>query len=496
MASVPSEPCFSHSPPVQHPVAMPLHKTASTPLYLALAEQLAGMIRNGTFPPGARLPSIRQTSTQHQVSVPTVVQAYTVLEDWRLIEARSKSGFYVRAQPAAPPPSPASRRLPQPKSLAKFPPLMALVNDVVNPDFVRLGGGHPSPELLPAAKLARLMAAVARRQPAAVIQADPAPGCAKLRLELSRRALDWGCYLPPDEFLITNGASEALYLALSVVTQPGDAVLIEAPTHYGVLNLMSRLKLRAIALPAENLEPAHLNRIFTREKIAAAVVAPNFSNPRGVLMPHAIREALISLATEYHIPLIEDDVFGDLPHTGERPRCLKALDSRGGVILCGSFSKTLAPGLRVGYLSGGRYHDEILAAKTALNFSNAPLAALTLAEFLRSGGYDHHLRTLRRLFREETQRLREAVLTHFPKGTRISEPAGGYLLWVELPAPVDTMILFEQAREQQISLAPGHLFSPAAEFKHCLRLNCAQRWNQRIAEAIAYLGRLTTRLVK
>ena len=473
-----------------------MHPSAEPPLYLKLADKIEEMIGIGLFRPGDRIPSVRQTSIQHQVSVPTVLQAYTLLEDRRLIEARPKSGFYVRSLLTSSLQLPStSRKVPHAKSLSKFPPLMALVHDVVNPDFVKMGGAHPSAELLPGQKLSRIMASLSRSNTRSAITCDPAPGCSRLRMELSRRSLDWGCYLTPDDFIITNGATEALHVALSAITKPGDTIILESPTHYGVLNILSHLGLRAIAIPAspsEGLDIAATRKALAREKVAAIVVVPNFSNPLGSFMPEANRAELVELAAEHGIPIVEDDVYGDLPFEGERPRCLKALDKTGSVILCGSFSKTLAPGYRVGYVSAGRYHDKIIPIKTALNLCNTPLMALTVAEFLRNGGYEHHLRTMRRIFREQVSRMREALAAALPGEIKITDPKGGFVLWVELPAQVDALVLFHEARKLKISIAPGHLFSPSAEFKNYIRISCGHIWNPRIEQAVATLGELVT----
>jgi len=465
------------------------------PLYLKLANQLEEMIRLGLYRPGDRIPSVRQASKQHQVSVPTVLQAYTLLEDRRVIEARPKSGYYVRSRQSLPLPATA-RGVPQARSLADYPPLMALVTDVVNPDFVRLGGAHPSAELLPGKKLARLMGSIARLNPGASITCDPAPGCPQLRSELSRRSLDWGRYLAPDEFIITHGATEALHLALRTVAQPGETVIIESPTHPGIINLLSQLKLRAVAIPSsprDGLDVEATRKVAAREKVAAIVVIPNFNNPLGSCMPESNRRELMTLAEEYGIPVIEDDVYGDLQFEGERPHSLKALDHTGNSILCGSFSKTLAPGYRVGYLAAGRYHDAVLRLKTALNFYNAPLPALTIAEFLRNGGYEYHLRTLRNTFRQQVAKMRAALAGALPEGCKVSDPAGGFVLWVELPKTVDALQLFHEARNLKISIAPGHLFSPGAEFRHYMRINCGYPWSPRIEQAVATVAELVAR---
>ncbi len=235
-------------------------------------------------------------------------------------------------------------------------------------------------------------------------------------------------------------------------------------------------------------------RALSRNKVAAITLIPNFNNPLGSLMPEVNRLALLDLAKRHGIPIIEDDIYGDLQHEGGRPRCLKALDKDGLVILCGSFSKTLAPGYRVGYVSPGRYYDKVVELKIATNWGSAALPALAVAEFLRNGGYDHHLRRIRRTYRDQVQKMREAVAIEFPKPVRISNPQGGFVLWVELPAAVDAMQLFAEARTAGISIAPGPIFSPVGDFRNYIRLSCGFPWSSKIERAIGVLGRLVSRL--
>lgn len=477
-----------------------MDRGTNPPLYLKLADKIEGMIEASTFRAGDRLPSVRHLSQQQNVSIPTVIQAYLVLEDRRLIESRPKSGFFVLSRVSNGVTAPASsHRVPQARSLAKFPPLMSLVHDVVNPSFVPMGGGHPSAELLPGRKLARTMASLARLHTHATVTCDPAPGCARLREELSRRSLDWGCYLTPDDFIVTNGATEALFLALSAVARPGDTVMVESPTHYGILNILSQLSLKAVAIPSrlqEGLDLKAAAKVAARERVAAIVVMPNFSNPLGSCMSDSDRAGLMALAVKHDIPIIEDDVYGDLYFEGSRPKCLKALDRDHRVMLCSSFSKTLAPGYRVGFLSPGRHGDKIIPAKMALNYCSTPLPAMTVAEFLKNGGYEHHLGTLRRTFRDHVLRMREALSRALPEGVKITDPKGGFVLWVELPASVDAMELFHDARRMNISIAPGHLFSPAAEFKNYIRISCAHPWSRRIEEGVTLLGKLVNRFIE
>lgn len=470
----------------------------SSPLYLQLADSVEGLIAAGTLRAGDRVPSVRSLSRQHRVSVPTVVQAYTLLESRRVIEARPKSGFYVRPRLSAALDQPVlSRRKPATSDLAGFLPLMSMLHDIADPRLAPLGGAIPGAELLPLEKLGRITAALARRSTRAAVSYDPAPGCPLLRKELGRRSLDWGCCLDADQFVITNGATEALHLALRAVTKPGDTVLVESPAYYGLLHILGQLHLKALPVPADvsaGLSIAHAEAALARGKVAAVAVTANFSNPLGSLMPEDNRRSLLALAARHGVPVIEDDIYGDLPHEGPRPPCLKALDTEDNVILCGSFSKTLAPGYRVGYLAPGRHLDRVLALKMAINFAGASLPPLAIAEFLRTGGYDHHLRRLRHTYRQQVARTRDAVAAAFPAGTKLSNPSGGFVLWIELQRHVDAREVFDAAREAGVSIAPGHLFSPSDAFNHCLRLSCGFPWSPRIETAVEKLGRIVTRL--
>jgi DNA-binding transcriptional MocR family regulator len=452
------------------------------------------MIDAGSLRPGDRVPSVRQLSSRHGVSVPTVQQAYLLLESRLLIEARPRSGFYVRPRLAVKLTAPALPRCrPAVVGLERFDRLLSLTHQMLATELVPLGAAIPSPDLLPVEKLSRLSASIARAQASACVSYDPAPGSLRLRQELARRSLDWGCGLQPDEFVVTTGASEALHLALRAVTGPGDTVLVESPAYYGVLNSLAQLGLRVVPVPACSNEGMDIDAVaaaLKRHHPAAIVLSPNFSNPSGSLMPEPARRALVALAAAVGTPIIEDDIYGDLPHGGERPRSLKALDKTGDVILCSSFSKTLAPGLRVGFVAGGRHHDKIVRLKTALNFGCATLPVLTVAEFLRNGGYDRHLRRLRHTYRDQVCKVREAVAALFPPGTRVSNPSGGFVLWLELPGQTDAIELFRAALAAGVSVAPGPLFSPDGGFARCLRLSCGFPWGPRIEAGLGTLARL------
>jgi len=355
----------------------------------------------------------------------------------------------------------------------------------------------PSNELLPGEKLARTLGAIARKLGPASIAYDMAPGSETLRRELARRSLEYSCSLKPDDFIVTIGGTEALSLALRATCKPGDTVAVESPTYYGLVNMLRELRLQALPVRMngpQGLDLDALESTLRRTRVSACVVIPNFNNPTGALMPDENKRRLLEILSARDIPIIEDDIYGDLQHEGPRPRCVKTFDRNGGVLLCSSFSKTLAPGYRIGYLAGGRWHDRVLRLKKSSSLCGPTLPALAVAEFLKNGGYDRYLRSLRLKYRHQVAQMREAIVETFPAGIGLSRPAGGFVLWCELPAKVDSMELFRQARAADISIAPGPLFSAQNGHQNFIRLNCGHPWSTQIERSIGVLGHLVKRL--
>ena len=466
--------------------------------YEALAADMAESIRTGLLRPGDRLPSVRHTSTSRGVSPSTVFQAYYLLEAQGLVRARERSGYYVAGGALQVPPEPEFTSQPQDESLAVD--VSERVFDILGTssarDVVPFGSAFPSPLLFPLARLGKALASSAQSLDPWSTVDDLTPGNAALRRQIALRYLADGINLHTDEIIITNGALEALNLCLAAVTRPGDSVVVESPTFYAALQALERLGLEVIEVPThprEGIDLAALEHAIVRHRPKACWLMTTFQNPLGSLMPEDKKQALVALLARHGVPLIEDDVYAELYFGDRRPLPAKAFDRDGLVLHCGSFSKCLAPGYRLGWAAPGRFAQAVARQKLTTTLgASAPVQA-ALADYLQRGGFDKHLRRLRQTLAARQVRVAEAVAAHFPPGTRATQPAGGYFLWVELPEGADTLRLHRQALQHGISIAPGPIFSASRGFAHCLRLNYGQEWNARSEAALATLGRLAVK---
>ena len=465
--------------------------------YEQIASQVARLIEQGTFQPGDRIPSVRQMSLQQGVSISSVLQAYLLLESRGLIEARPQSGFYVR--------KPAGFDLPEPGiSNPSLDPthvnlhdlVLMIMRDTLNPGLAQLGAAMPNLELLPTERLNRIMAGLARKASRETHQYQLPPGVESLRVQIAQRAVNSGCQLSPNDIVITSGGTEAIDLCLHAVCKPGDIVAIESPMYFGTLQLIEVHALRALEIPTnprDGISIEALRFALEHNPIKAVLTIGNFSNPLGSCIPDDKKKELVELLERHDIPLIDNDVSGELYFTEKRPFVSKAFDTKGLVMLCSSFSKDISPSLRVGWVAPGRYRSVIEWLKFTMSAATGTLPQLAVAEFLESGGYDHQLRRTRREYARNASLLSQAVIRTFPVGTRVTRPSGGYVVWVQLPEHVDSLELYSLALQGNITITPGYLFSPTNQFYNFIRLNAAA-WSYPIERALERLGDMVVEL--
>ena len=469
-------------------------KPDRAPLYIELAQEIQELVEQGTLRPGHRLPSVRRMALQRDVSISTVIQAYTVLENRSVLEARPQSGFYVRPQIPLQAPEP---RMAKPMAKPSYVGVNDLTAEVlalaVDNDYVPLGAACPHHTLFPTKKLGRLIGSVCRNDPAMLGRYAMSWAFDPLAREIARRYLQCGAPLSHEELVITIGCAEALNLSLRAVTKPGDTVAVETPAYFGFLETIQSLNLRVLEIPTDSRTGLCLDAMrdaLQNNDVKAIMVMPSYQNPIGSCMPDEKKAKLYELLQQHDVPAIEDDIYGDLHYGERRPKPLKAWDTDGRVLLCSSFGKTLAPSLRVGWCAPGRYLERVRRLKFTNTIGTPVILQKTISDFLRNGGYDHHLRSIRRAYQNQLHLFSQSILRYFPEGTRLSRPQGGFILWVELPPGVDTLQLYRNALGHQIATAPGALFSVKERYRNCLRMNCGVPWSDRVEQAIRTLGEL------
>lgn len=463
--------------------------------YEALAEDIAQSIRTDVMKLGDRLPSVRQASASRGVSASTVFQAYYLLEARGLIRARERSGYYVIA--GAREALPELDRVAAPSAGTTSVDVSALVFDILdsarNRDVVPFGSAFPSPLLFPFGRLAKSMAVSLQGMDPWSTVDDLTPGNPALRRQIALRYLADGMHVHTDDIVVTNGALEALSLCLHAVARPGDSVIVESPAFYGALQALEGLGLQAIQVathPREGIDLAQLALALERHQPRACWLMTNFQNPLGSLMSDEKKQALVALLAAHQVPLIEDDVYGELYFGSRRPLPAKAFDQAGLVMHCSSFSKCLAPGYRVGWAAPGKFAGAVARLKLSRTLSASAPAQGAIADYLAKGGYDRHLRQLRHALSVQQSAMLEAVARYFPRGSKATRPAGGYFLWVELPPHADVLRIQRSALALGISVAPGPMFSAVRSFGNCLRLNYGHPWDARTEAAMAQLGKI------
>lgn len=468
-----------------------------SPHYRRIAHALRQTLASGALRPGDRLISARKLAEREQVSLPTALEALRCLESEGLIVARPRSGYFVRQQ-AGGGAVRAARSSTRPVPVTMSALARSLFGSA-DARLIPLGAALPDPAWLPSANLQRALQAAGRRLDARGQTYSMPPGRAELRGQIAARAAQWGAGFGPDDLVVTAGATQAVRLALRAVCRPGDTVAIERPAYFGSLLLLEDLGLKALEIatdPREGLQLEPLAEALARHRPAAVLASPTVQNPLGASMPLERKRALVALLDRAGVPLIEDDVYGDLVGDAQRPPACKAFDHSGNVLYCSSVSKTLAPGWRIGWIAPGRFHTQVLQARLAGDWAGAPLLEAAVGELLASGDYDRHLRRLKARVQEGVQAVTARVEACFPAHTRVSMPQAGFLLWVELPPSVDALAVHRRALELGIGVSPGPLFSPQSDLAHHLRLNCANEPTPRLLGAVGRIGELCSELAR
>ncbi|HOP64982.1 MAG TPA: PLP-dependent aminotransferase family protein [Spirochaetota bacterium] len=466
-------------------------------LYEKIADRISGEISGGAFYSGDRLYSIREASERFSVSMSTVIQAYRLLEDRGEIEARPQSGFYVRKKVEPHHENDTCSQLGGPSDVVLEDLAMRVIQDSANPSLIQFGAALPDPELLPFSKMSMHLSSVSKDLRYVNLYGNP-EGVEELRVQISKKSHIAGTPVQPDDIIVTNGCMEGVYIALSVLCRPGDLVAVESPVYFYLFKTFHSLGLRLIEIPTHRKHGVSIEALrlaLEYHPVRACLFITNFNNPLGHFMPDENKRELAELIAEKDIPLIEDDTWGDMYFTDKRPRTVRSFDRSGNVILCSSFSKIIGPSFRIGWVSPGKWMKEMRNIKLSLNVGTSVLPQLAVSRLLATGGYEHILRTQRKAYFQKMKSFVSAIRRHFPRGTRVSEPDGGFVLWVELPLGIDSVELYHLALEKGISIAPGTICSMSGSFTNCIRLNSAC-WREEDEPAVKMLGRIAAGLLE
>jgi DNA-binding transcriptional MocR family regulator len=463
-------------------------------LYLEVSERIEKLIEKNALKVGDKLLSVRALSKEQGISLSTAFQAYYHLESKGLIEARPQSGYYIKFSPqqcfAVPT---CCTPIDEAVELSVDDMIASVYRDLRSDKLLQFSVGAPDPSLLPAAKLAKSVIQALRDAPDSCLNYENVQGNVELRKQIARLGFNWGGSLSEDDIVVTAGCMEALAISLKAITKPGDAVAIDSPTYFGIFQVMESLGLKVVEIPNDpttgiNLE--YLQTAISRFSIKACLFVCNFNNPLGSLLPDSKKKELVEMLGKQNIPLIEDDIYGELYFGKSRPRTCKSFDKKGLVIQCGSFSKSLAAGYRIGWAIPGKFKEKVIRLKRMNTVSTNTLTQAALAHFLTNGRYELHLRHLRKALHTLSLRYIQAVNEYFPNDTRISRPQGGFALWIEMDKRADGYKLHKRALKHNIGLAPGQIFSSQGQFTNCFRMCYGLPFNDRVEQGIKTLGEL------
>lgn len=463
--------------------------------YIALADEIQTSILKGIFSPGEKLPSLRRLHLQTGLSIATVHQAYIELEKRGRVEGKEKSGFYVKSLKKSPLKLPDKHKMKTAPRRVEINELaQSVISDLQSEDLLKLGAAVPSRELMPLKQLSRIMKSI----PSGTIQQqisnyEPYTGNTQLRQAISRRMLELGCSVNYQDIITTNGCLDAVSLCLRSVAGPQDTILVESPAFHCFLQLIEDLKMYVIEIPGcpeKGIDPSMFEKTLAANNIKACLLNSNFQNPLGSIIPPKNKKAILDIAQKHRVPIIEDDIYGDLFYGDTRPATFKSMDKTGMVLYCSSFSKALAPGLRIGWTAPGKFKDTLTRLKVNTSISKSGINQIMVAQFINSGAFDRHLRQLRNSLKNQASAMAMAVSTYFPPDTRITFPKGGMCLWIVLNPRIDSLKVYHTAYQKKISILPGIICSSSNQYNNCLRINCGLKWTPQVEKGIQTLGQI------
>ena len=459
-------------------------------IYQQVIHHIKSQLYSGVLQPYDYLPSIRHLSQTLNVSKNSVLRAYLVLEQESLILAHPRKGFSVKPSKEDDHPQP-----PTPQKVISGATSLDIIGSAQRQADVIFGSANPETRFKGRLDFFKQLNKLIRseiKSPAIYSHYQAPPGDLRLRQQIAKKTHSGHAELDAEEIIITNGAQEAISLALRSIAQSGDIIAVESPCFYGILQCIEALGLQVIEVPTytpNGIDLVQLEEVLQNWDVKAILLNPHANNPLGFNMPDEQKATLMTLARVYDLAIIEDDVFGELIHSSQRCRTLKSMDNDGRVILCSSLSKILDPDIRIGWIAPGRYFDQINYLKYVTTLATSGLMQHAAALWMESANFNRHVKQIQNHYRHRKLLLINAVKANLSTEAHINIPESGFLCWIALPQHINGDELFTQLKSEGISLTPGSLFGTAQQFQHCIRLNFASFDNtEKQQKALARLG--------
>ncbi len=477
-----------------------IDREGSIPIYRQIEAQIRARILEGRLPEGSYLPSERMLAHHLDVNRTTVVNAYRELAADGLIEGRVGQGTVVlgpdmeEAQGEAPSTVPLSwTRLIRPEIRELGGSLVRRVADLsTRPGMISLATGVPRTIPSPHLHLEDLFQQTLAASGQSLFQDSPVAGLAPLRAELGRRLAMRGCIKPSAEHIfVLSGSQQGLYLVAQLLLQPGDVVLVESPTYLGALEVFHAVGARLVEVPMddEGMRLEAMGRILSHIDVHLIYTIPNFQNPTGSTMSAERRMALLTLAQRHQVPILEDDLYGELAYDGSPPAPLRAIDEEGCVLYLGGLSSILGPGLRLGWLLvPSALVRPLTALRQAMDLHPDSFVQEIIHALLTDGSFDAHLEWVRSTYARRREIMLGALERYMPPGVRWNRPKGGFYIWCSLPQPLNSEELLETAARERVIFVPGSVFFSDGRGERFLRLSFVHASGKEIEEGVRRLA--------
>lgn len=462
--------------------------------YRNIADVFENRILEGVYRVGDRLPSTRDVCRAFNVSITTAYHAYAILEQKGLIRAKPQSGYIVLSRPQVLVSHDRALLHDEHESILDLEAIaLRILAADTQKSLTPFGSVFADPDLFPIKRLLSLMRTASRRPDHSDFRLHSIAGLADLRREIAKRYARHGYAVSVDEIIVTSGSIDSVNIALSALLRAGDTVAVEDPCFFPTLFSLRRHGLRGVPIPVSphaGLDLVELERVLATGKVRACVLMSTCQMPMGVSMSNEKKQWLVQLAEKYGVPIIENGAYDEFARPGEYPASCKAFDKSGLVVSCSSFSSSLSPQLRVGWLCAGRFYKRVLSVKLLTSMTSHWIAQRTAAEFLKYENLDRHMASVRSILGKRMS----TGLGELDKWSSLvrqrSDPKGGSIVWLALPSEIDSLALFTRAASEGLSFMPGALFSAGRPRHNEIALNFSFPWTEDALESLSRLMKL------